>query len=227
MQYSLETSLNKDIEQYWSVLSVDDLINFVKKETVSTGDKRKDKKIQSILTDLNSGNEQKFTAAIAALQSGGSASMIPELSKLLRNDLSDKNRNELIEVFNDLKDTEAIPFMMELVLDDNNMDIRQLLLTTMWSSKLDYSAYLPDFVSIAAEGDFMEALECLTIIENLEGPFSEQLILESQLHLRDYVQDNAPKDPQKAQIMSEIALFIKDLNENDGDGIEDFLDLNN
>lgn len=194
-----------------------------KKNKVSTGDKRKDKKMQSIISDLTSGNEQKFSTAISALQSIGTATLIPELSKLLRADLSEKNRNELIELFNDLKDTDAIPYIMELIRDDNNMDIRQLLLTTIWSSKLDYSAYLPDFVSIATEGDFMEALECLTIIENLEGPFSEQLILESQLHLRDYVQDNSPKDPQKSQIMSEIAIFIKDLNENDGDGIEDFL----
>lgn len=190
---------------------------------MSTGEKRKDKKIQSIIGDLVSGNEQKFTGAINALQSLGSGSLIPELAKLLRADLTGKNRNELVELFNDLKDTDAIPFMMDVVKDDNNADIRQVLLTTIWSSKLDYSQYLPDFVSIATEGDFMEALECLTIIENLEGPFSEQLILESQLHLRDYVQDNSPKDPQKAQIMSEIALFIKDLNENDGDGIEDFL----
>lgn len=205
------------------MVRVDDLINFAQKFTVSTGDKSKDKKIQSIITDLTSGNEQKFSTAISALQSAGTASLIPELSKLLREDLSDKNRNELIGLFNDLKDTDAIPFMMDLIRDDNNLDIRQVLLTTIWSSKLDYSPYLPDFVSIATEGDFMEALECLTIIENLEGPFSEQLILESQLHLRDYVQDNTPKDPQKSQIMSEIALFIKDLNENDGDGIEEFL----
>jgi hypothetical protein len=200
-----------------------DLINFVKKKKVSTGDKTKDKKIQSIIIELTSGNEQKISKAISALQSTGKASMIPVLANLLRVDLSDKNRNELIELFNGLKDTDAIPYMIDLIRDDNNADIRQVLLTTIWSSKLDYSEYLPDFVSIATEGDFMEALECLTIIENLEGPFTEQLILESQLHLKDYIQDSSPKDPQKSQIMSEIALFLKELNENDGDGIEDFL----
>ena len=194
-----------------------------KKKKVSTGDKTKDKKIQSIIIELTSGNEQKISKAISTLQSTGKASMIPVLANLLRVDLSDKNRNELIELFNGLKDTDAIPYMIDLIRDDNNADIRQVLLTTIWSSKLDYSEYLPDFVSIATEGDFMEALECLTIIENLEGPFTEQLILESQLHLKDYIQDSSPKDPQKSQIMSEIALFLKELNENDGDGIEDFL----
>jgi hypothetical protein len=83
---------------------------------------------------------------------------------------------------------------------------------------------LPEFVEIAVDGDFMEALDCLTILENMEGPFEERQILEAQLHLKDYLEDTAPKEQQKAKIMSEITLWLKDLSDLDDDDISSFMD---
>jgi hypothetical protein len=123
-----------------------------------------------------------------------------------------------------MKDSSAIDEMMRLLSEARFIGIRQVLLTTIWNSPLDYSYYLPDFVDIAVEGNFMEALDCLTIIENMEGPFEERHVLESQLFLRDYIESKEPKDPQKQYIMSEIAIFIKDLNDRDDDGIASFMD---
>jgi hypothetical protein len=113
--------------------------------------------------------------------------------------------------------------MIELVKDTHFIGIRSVLLSTLWNSKLDYSYYLPEFVEIACEGDFMEALECLTIIENMESAFEERHILEAQLHLKDYMENPSPKDPKKAQIMSEIALLLKDFIELDDDDISQYL----
>ncbi|MES2800689.1 MAG: hypothetical protein V4638_11780 [Bacteroidota bacterium] len=179
------------------------------------------KKIQVVLNDLKLGDEDKMSKAILAIQSVGKAQIIPDLVQLLHEDLSAKNRKELIDVFNNLSDSDAIEYMMEEVNDDKNESLRSVLLNTMWNSKLDYSAFLPDFVLLAIQGDFTIALECLTIIENLDGPFSEQLILECQLLLREYMEDKSPKDAQKATIMSEIALFVRDVEEDDEDGFFD------
>ena len=62
----------------------------------------------------------------------------------------------------------------------------------------------------------MIALECLTILENLKGPFEEHQLLEAQLHLREYIlSDRTMEDDQKTTIISEIALFVKEQNEGD------------
>jgi hypothetical protein len=71
---------------------------------------------------------------------------------------------------------------------------------------------LAEFVEIASEGDYLEALECLTIIENLDGPFEEADILEAQLHLKEYLESTTKTD-EKSILMSEIALLIKNMNE--------------
>jgi hypothetical protein len=76
---------------------------------------------------------------------------------------------------------------------------------------------------LASQGDFLEALDCLTIIENMSGPFDESQLLESQLLLKEYVEERAPQTDQKAQIMSEIAWFVKEQN----DGIDADLLIDN
>ena len=101
---------------------------------------------------------------------------------------------------------------MEIVNDPGYAAQQVKLLSTIWNSPLDYSSYLAEFVSLAVKGDFMVTLECLTIIENLEGPFIESSILESQLLLKDYHEGLYQKDQQKDHLISEIALLLKDMD---------------
>src|SRR5574343_279078 len=180
-------------------------------------------KIKNLLAELMSGNEAKASASIKALQANGDSSILEPMAALLMTDLSPKIREEIVEFLCSLKDSSAVDEMMRLVNDSDYLPIRQQLLSTIWNSKLDYTYFLPDFVEIAVDGDFMEALECLTIIENIAGPVEERHVLEAKLHLREYLEDTDPKDPQKSQIMSEIAMIIKDFdNMDEDDDIEFF-----
>jgi hypothetical protein len=51
------------------------------------------------------------------------------------------------------------------------------------------------------------------MIENMPGPFTESQLLEAQLHLKEFIEKKEFYDERKAQILSEIALFVKDQNE--------------
>lgn len=180
-------------------------------------------KVKNLLAELMSSNEAKASASIKALQANGDSSILEPMAALLMTDLSPKIREEIVEFLCSLKDSSAVDEMMRLVNDSDYLPIRQQLLSTIWNSKLDYTYFLPDFVEIAVDGDFMEALECLTIIENIAGPVEERHVLEAKLHLREYLEDTDPKDPQKSQIMSEIAMIIKDFdNMDEDDDIEFF-----
>ena len=148
-----------------------------------------------------------------SLEAHGNSSVIKPLAKRLLMGVSEKNEGEIIELLSSLKDTSSVVEVMDVLGDEEFLPIRQKILTTVWNTKVDFSDYIDEFVEIAVDGDFMEALDCLTIIENLEGPFMEENILECQLHLKRYLEDTAPKDQQKAHILSEIALKVKDINE--------------
>lgn len=175
-------------------------------------DKKKDQKLKLILADLNSGDDKKVAKAIKSLESKGNASVIKPLADALVSGVSGKNNSAIIELFSSLKDTSTIVEVMDVLDDEKYLSIRQPILSTIWNTQVDFSGYIDSFVEIATTGDFMEAVECLTIIENLEGPFEELDILECQLHLKNYMESNPPKDDQKAFILSEIALKIKEIN---------------
>lgn len=175
-------------------------------------------KVQQLIADLNSGNATKISAALKSLQVNGDISVIRPIVGLLKTELSHELETQVLEFLGDVKVTKASAEFISILRDEDFLHQRQQVLSTIWNSKLNYSEYIAEFVEIACDGNFMEALECLTIIENLDGPFEENHILECQLHLRDYIEDTTPKDLQKAQIMSEIAVLIKEFDVN----IDDF-----
>jgi hypothetical protein len=174
-------------------------------------------KITRLLDDLKSGNDTKFNAAIKSLQVHGDVATIEPLVELLLTDqLSHSNRSVLIELLSTLNLSDAPDEIMRLVKDENYLKVRPIILSSIWNSKLDYSYFLSDFVEIAVEGDYLDTLECLTIIENLEGPFEERHILEAQLFLRDFIESTGKtKDDRKAVLISEIALLLKDFDLDD------------
>lgn len=172
-------------------------------------------KIKEIISFLTSKDEKLIKKALSGLKVDGDATVIPLLVDLLLNDKDEKKyQKEILEILSSLKDTSATEVIIEMLRDEKHLPIRQLLLSTIWNSALDYSNYMADFVLIACEGDLLEALDCLTILENLPSEIEERHILEAQWHLKEYMEDLEPKDEKKAQLISEIALFIKDIDKN-------------
>lgn len=175
---------------------------------------KQQQKVDLIIADLRSDDPKKVKKAIKLLEVNGNSTVIKPLFAILKEGLPDKLQSQLLELLCSLKDTSVTVEVMDVLEDKEMLDIRHLVLTTIWNTKVDFSDYIDDFVEIAAKGSFMEALDCLTIIENLEGPFMEENILESQLHLKDYLENGDRSDAQKAEIMSEVAIFIKETNMN-------------
>lgn len=175
--------------------------------------KAKNQKLVKLLADLNSADSKKITTTLKALEAHGDVSVIKPLADKLLSGVSDSNKKEIVELLSSLKDSSVCSEIMDIIGDEKYLAIRQVMLSTIWNTKINYSDYIDDFVQIATEGTLLEALDCLTIIENLEGPFMEECILECQLHLKNYLEKSTQKDDGKAMLMSEIALFIKDVNE--------------
>lgn len=174
--------------------------------------KKENKKLNQILLDLKSNDSKKISKAIKALEAHGDSTVILPLAEVLLLGVNKKNEAEILELLSSLKDSSVVVEMMDVLEDERFKGIRQKLLTTVWNTKVDFSDYIDSFVEIAVKGDFMEALDCLTIIENMEGPFMEESILESQLHLKNYLESGDDRDAQKAQMISEIALKLKDID---------------
>ncbi len=170
-------------------------------------------KLNQLVLDLKSDSTSKITAAITEIANIGDISIIPILVLVLKNNQDLNIQKQLKDLLADIQISDATEvFIKELKKEENPDDLKKIL-GVLWNSKLDFSDYLADFVEVSIEGDYLIALDCLTVIENMMGPFSESQLLEAQLHLKEFAENNTNSDDRKNQIISEIALFVKDQNE--------------
>lgn len=173
-------------------------------------------KINQLLGDLQSKDELKIASAIKAFAVHGHATIIEPLITVWRAGLSAENELLLIDLLQSLKDTSAVEPLMEAFNRSENRGIQRKLLSTFWNSKLDFSEYLADFVLFGIEGDFLDALEAITLIENFEAVAPEPSILESQLLLKEYFGQTEVRDEQKDAILTDLAILLKDFSELEG-----------
>jgi hypothetical protein len=148
--------------------------------------------------------------------------MIPTLLEAWDSGLNEKNEEELRELLIGLKDSSAVEPLMEAFRNSDDNVLRRKLMNVFWNSKLDFSEYLSDFVVFAIEGDFMDSLETLTVIENFEFNSPESTVLESQLLLKEFFGKDEAIEERKMQLLQDIALIVKDFET--GSDMDDFYD---
>ncbi len=170
------------------------------------------KKVQQLIKDLSAKEESKVLKTFTLLEADGNEHVLRPVVELYLSNRSETINGKAIEFLSNLSDSSATPEMVQIIRDEKYLKIRQDILNTMWQSKLDFSPFLADFVAIACEGSFLETFECLTIIENLEGPFQENQTLEAQLYLKEYLETEKGKDESRDELISDIAVLIKDFD---------------
>ena len=173
---------------------------------MSTSVKNKNNFNSSIIEDLKSSEKTKVKNAIKILSSKADESIVQSLLDLYST-LNEESfvKQELKSVFSQLKISKALPVLIDNLSNINNR-IKELSLFSIWSSNLDATDHIPKIVECACKGDFMVTLEALTLIENLEGPFNEQDLIESMITINEYLTENSN---EKIDLIKSILETIK------------------
>ena len=133
-----------------------------------------------------------------------------------------KNTEELGDVINELMDGKIIPEEREELLNrikaSNPEKVLLKALTTVkdrtkkarlisiyWEIGLDCTADFLFFVKQACEGDYMIAMECLTVIENIENELAKDQLKKAQQLLSDKLNSN----PESAPMLEEILHWVE------------------
>ena len=193
-----------------------------KEKNMAPTDQEKERKakMNALLTDLKSGEEKKVAKSLKGLQVHGDDEAILPIIEVWSAGVSPRTENAIITFIGDIKSSSSADIIMEILLDNTFKNIHLPLLTTIWNSKVDYSEYLVDFVTLAIPHDFMVTLECLTIIENMDGPFPEHHFLDAEIILREYAekhQKNAVEDDKKLKLIGELRTVLKNMEQQNVD----------
>jgi hypothetical protein len=68
-------------------------------------------------------------------------------------------------------------------------NVRNILVAACWESEINFSKYLPFFILLALDENYLISLEATTTIEYMEGPFTEKDITEAIKKVKAFKKD--------------------------------------
>ncbi|CAG5081900.1 hypothetical protein [Parvicella tangerina] len=143
------------------------------------------KVIATIIEDLGSNDDKKILAALKRVKSKGDASVIKPMVKTFAASTSEDVRGEIRALLAQIKVKKALVEIIESLADGDD-DVNEMLLFAIWNANLNASNYLAEVAEASVKGNYMVALEGLTVIENQDGPFSEEVLNDAKLVLNEY-----------------------------------------
>jgi hypothetical protein len=164
--------------------------------------------IKQLREELHSSNPTVVLDAIKKIRSEGHRDLIPDLVRLW---LKEEGiiHTELTELLYTLKDNTVTEALIELLDQKEFADSKERILTIFWNAALDTRDHLSILVGTAIHGNYMQALEVLTIIENLDPPFPEEEIMDALIQLKGYFADPKSEKEEKFKLIQTITTIIK------------------
>jgi hypothetical protein len=125
-----------------------------------------DKKLKELSLILNKGNNILISEAIELLRNEQPFKGVIGLLISLYDKNGDYSIRKIIEGFmNDMKDQSATEEVINEIKKQWKSDTISMLLSSCWQSGLDYSDFALDIIEVFLKGDYITAIECLTVIE--------------------------------------------------------------
>ena len=133
--------------------------------------------------------------------------------KALVSNPSEEIKNAVSNLLFDLKEEKALPALIVAIIEPSNRSYQQVLVSACWESGLNCTPYVKFFAELAVLSDYFVALECLTVIENMVGPFDETQLTEAI----SMAKEGADNDEEKFDLLNSIWEVLVDYKAIDAD----------
>jgi len=159
------------------------------------------KKIEHLIQEVNSGTTEAFTKALSEIKKTSKSDFIdPLLDRLSKEDAESEVFQLIHATMVEIKISEALPKFIARLETQKEAHIHQAILYFIWNSGLDASDQLGIITKVGLEGDYMTSFEALTVLENQDGPFQEETVLDALLACKTYLSKNEVDDQRKGII---------------------------
>lgn len=124
-----------------------------------------------------------------------------KISKLISLLTDPANKPFKEETLLNLKKNKGGDILLLAIASPKSDKNRHQLIAACWESEINFSKYLPFFLLLSLDADYLVSLEAMTVISNMEGPFDQKSV-------KDGIQKI--KEEQK-KLSSEKAVLLNDL----------------
>jgi hypothetical protein len=168
---------------------------------------KSEKKISDLVNVLKGNDNIIINEAIELLRKETPFEGAIGLLAAYYNNTDDNSIRKTISGFmNDLKDQTACREIIEEIRKELKPDTISMLVSSCWQSGLDYADYSLDLARVFLKGDYVTAIECLTVIEETV----EELSPEKKAELIKLIEENPfSRGNEKLTLMNELIAILE------------------
>jgi hypothetical protein len=164
--------------------------------------------IESIIKDLESGDETAIIGALEKIPEKGNHLVIEPLLECYDDTSNEIIKHRIQQVLCELKDTACIdPLMDYFRIADTST--REVIVNAFWNNNLSPYTYIDVFIDAAINGSYMECFETLTLLENMDADYSDIEFKHMIADLDDAIEEE--QDAHKLAILKSIVTFLKQI----------------
>ena len=164
------------------------------------------KVINQIKADLASDKSLIVSKALVKTKAIGNEELIAPLVELYKTTEDIKLKQEVKNIFSELKNKDCFDFLLPHLMEDN-YEVKELILFSMWSSGIDMTDYIVELIEYSCDGGFMVILEALTVLENLEGPFNDEDLFQASTIIQEKIYES--EDDKKKELLQSMINIIQ------------------
>ena len=170
---------------------------------------KKNTRLTNIIKDLSSTDENKIFTALKQLRSHGKKEAVQPLIELLASNNNEEIKSEITNLLFDLKDQSVVEELIAVIDSNNYQSEMATLISIFWQSSLDSSENITSIVKQAIKGDYLVAIEVLSVIDNYDTTFQESEIEDLKFDLDEAIEED---DSEKRNLLITIRIALDELN---------------
>tara|TARA_B100000809_G_scaffold141058_1_gene138602 strand:- start:2268 stop:2801 length:534 start_codon:yes stop_codon:yes gene_type:complete len=170
---------------------------------------KKNNRLNNIITDLSSLDEKKVFTALKQLRSHGKKEAISPLIELLSSSNNEDIKSEITNLLFDLKDQSVVEELISAIESNKYQSEMATLISIFWQSSLDSSENITTIVKQAIKGDYLVAIEVLSVLDNYDTTFQEGEIEDLKFDLDEAIEED---DSEKRNLLITIRMALDSLN---------------
>jgi len=168
----------------------------------------KNKKVEALMSLLHSTKSTEVIAALKKIPDQGNASLVKPLLRTYLAWPDDADIQERIEkILGELKTQEAIPELISALEDGEFDSLRAMIISVFWHAGIYPTDELDVLIKNAIRGDYMVAVEVVTVVENSDVFTDPDLVQEFMLDIEEFLDDNP--DAPHASVLEQLKTILK------------------
>jgi hypothetical protein len=167
----------------------------------------KNKVIEEIRRDLFSGEDLVVMKAVKKCEDLSAPQLVEPLIAVFATTDNIAIKQEVGEMLGSLKVSNTEDYFFNALRNKEFRNVRRELLSFIWNSGIQPAGEVVFLTELAIDGSYEEALECLTIIEEIEEGIPEDHLLEASSIARAFITTN--KDHEKVHLIADLLVAIE------------------